>query len=189
MALGQIFESPLTLYSGSIISNTVPAGSTQGNILFLPTGSLPPFQTSPWQFRIKTDPFSTTSSAQQTVGDLTVTLANSTKYIIIAYLGVSNTSSTSASRIGVAVANLADNHYSIEVPSSATAVVIGNAQTSSPTTFPVNSSATNYYFVKITALVITAAAGTPTWAPTISTLTATTTTAAMGPSIIYYRSY
>jgi hypothetical protein len=189
MALGQIFESPLTLYSGSIISNTVPAGSTQGNILFLPTASLPPFQTSPWQFRIKTDPFSTTSSTQQTVNDLTITLANSAKYLVIAYLGVSNTSSTSASRIGVTATNIIDNLYSVEVPSSATAVVIGNLQTSSPTTFPANSSATNYYFAKITALVITAGTGTPTWAPTISTLTATTTTAAIGPSVVYYRLY
>jgi len=187
MALGQIIENPLTLYSGSIISNTVPAGATQGNVLYLPTGSLPAFQISPWQFRIKTNTFSTTSTAQVTIGDLTLTLANSTKYIIQGYLGCSVASTTAGFRVGVAVANLVDNYYSIECPSSTTAVVIGNNQTSSPATGPA-SSATNYYFTKITALVITAAAGTPTFAPTIST-SSNTFAAAIGYGVMYYRAY
>lgn len=187
MALGQIIESPLTLYSGSIIANTTPGGATQGNLLFLPTGSLPAFQTSPWQFRIKTNPFTTTSTTQQTVGDLTLTLANNTKYIITGYLGCSQTTTANSFRVGVAVANLVDNYYSIEVPSSTTAVVTGNNQTSSPTTSPA-SDTNNYYFVKITALVITAAAGTPTFAPSISTSNAAST-AALGYGIMYYRAY
>ena len=187
MALGQILESPLTLYSGSIISNTVPRGSTQGNILFLPTASLPAFQTSPWQHLIKIDPFTTTLTTQQSVGDLTVSLATNTKYLIIGYLGCASSNAVVAFRVGVSGSALNDNYYSIEAPSSTTAVVIGNNQTSSPTTAPA-SSATNYYFVKITALVITAAAGSPNFTPTISTATAGTT-AALGPSVVYYRSY
>lgn len=187
MALGQIIENPLTLYSGSIISNTIPAGATQGNVLYLPTGSLPAFQTSPWQFRIKTNPFSTTSTAQVTIGDLTLTLANSTKYIIQGYLGCSQSNTANSFRVGVAVANLVDNYYSIEVPSGLTSVVTGNNQTSSPATSPA-SNTNNYYFVKITALVITAAAGTPTFAPTISTSNAAST-AAIGYGVMYYRAY
>lgn len=187
MALGQIIDNPLTLYSGSIMANTVPAGTAQGNVLFLPTGSLPAFQTSPWQFRIKTNPFGTTSTAQVTISDLTLTLANNTKYIIQGYLGCSQTTTANSFRVGVAVANLQDNYYSIEVPSSTTAVIIGNNQTSSPTTSPA-SNGSNYYFVKITALVITAAAGVPTFAPTISTSNAAST-AAIGYGVMYYRAY
>lgn len=187
MAIVQNIESPLTLYSGSIISNTIPAGTTQGNFLLLPSASLPAFQTSPWNHLIRTNPFTTTSTTQQTITDLTITLANSTKYIIQGYLGCSQTTSANSFRVGVAVANLNDNYYSIEVPSSTTAVVIGNNQTSSPTTSPA-SSTTNYYFVKITALVITAAAGTPTFAPTISTSNIAST-AALGFGIMYYRAF
>lgn len=187
MAIGQTIESPLSLYSGSITSNIVPNGTNQGNVLFLPTDSLPTFQTSPWQFVIKTNPFTTTNTAQVTISDLTLTLANSTKYIIHGYLGCALSSTTGGFRVGVAVANLIDNHYSIECPSSTTAVVIGNSQTSSPTTSPA-SSATNYYFVKITALVITAASGVPTFAPTIST-SSNTFTAAIGSGVMYYRAY
>lgn len=187
MALGQIIENALTLYSGSIISNTVPGGDSQGNLLYLPTDSLPTFQASPWQFRIKTNPFSTVSTAQVTINDLTLTLANSTKYIIQGYLGLSQTNAANSFRVGVAVANLQDNYYSIEVPSGLTAVITGNNQTSSPATAPA-SNGNNYYFVKITALVITAPTGTPTFAPTISTSNAAST-AAIGYGVMYYRSY
>lgn len=188
MPLNLNIESPLTLFSGSITAHYVPNGTTLGKIMHVPTGSIPPIQNNGWQYIIKTDRFTTTGTAQATITDMTITLANNRRYLIIGHLSGASSATAQGFRVGVAAANLTTNIYSIEVPTSTTAIpTIGNNQTANALAAP-QSNAFNYYMVKLTAIVTTAAAGVPTYAPTISTETAGNT-AALGPSIIYYREY
>lgn len=188
MPLNQSIQTLLTTYSGSITAHNAPNGTAFGNILHIPTGSLPAYAASPWEIRIKTNPFTTTLTAQQAINDMRITLANSAKYIILGYFSVASASTTVAARLGITAVATTTNIYNIETPTSRTAIPnIANNQTVTATTSPV-SNITNYYFVKLTAMVETAATGNPTYTPTISASTAGTSVA-FGPSILYYRRY
>ncbi len=188
MAVNLNIESPLTLYSGSITAHYIPGGTTLDQILHMPTGSIPAITDNGWQFLIKTDRFTTTGTAQAPINDLTITFANSKRYLVIGYLSGASSATAQGFRVGVNATNTTTNIYSIEVPTSATAIpTIGNNQTALAAAAP-QSNAFNYYMVKLTAIVTTAPTGVPTYIPTISTETAGNT-AALGPSIIYYREY
>ena len=183
MALNQTIVSPLTNITGSLSSFTSPLG----NALQIISSSLPSYQATGWQYKILTTPFFTTSNAQQVVPDLQLTLVNSKKYIINAYLLASSTLAANGIRFNVSTAN-AETYYAIEVPNTATLIAYGfNA--------PVNAASAastglnDYQLVQIRAIVITAASGVPTFAPAIYSENATTQTVAMGPSVIYYREY
>jgi hypothetical protein len=182
MSLNQTIFSPLTLYSGSISSYT----SDNLNTLQIISSSLPIYQATDWEYKIMTKPFSTTLTAQQNVTDLTLTLQTNRKYIVEAYLGGANTAAATGLRVGITTAAL-ETHYTIQNPTSTTAIGYSFSVTNNAASGAGNNI-TNYFLVYIKGIIITAAAGNPTWTPTISTETAGTAVA-LGPSVIYYRDY
>jgi hypothetical protein len=186
--LNQELISPLTLYSGSIISHTIPSGSIKGDILKMPTFQLPTFSTSSFKYELLPEDrfFATTSTTAQNVTDLQLVLQNSSNYLVVAYMGGSSASNAVGFRSGVNTANASVIVYSTEIPASTTAITLGNNQASSPTTSPA-SNIDNYYLIKTISIVRTAATGTPTWTPTI--FSETGGTVRMGPSVIYYLKY
>jgi hypothetical protein len=182
MALNQSIFSPLTNIEGSLSSFTSPSGS----VLQIVSSSLPSYQATGWQYKILTTPFTTTSNVQQVVPGLQLTLVNSRKYIINAYLLASTNVAANGIRFNVTTAN-AETYYAIENANTITGIQYGfNA--------PVNSAAAastglnDYQYVQIRAIVITAASGVPTFSPNIYSENLNQT-AQMGPSIIYYREY
>lgn len=182
MALNQNIFSPLTLYSGSISSYT----SDNYSALQIISSSLPIYQATGWEYQIMTKPFTTTLTAQQSVTDLTITLQNSRKYIVEGYLGGANTAAATGLRVGV-VTVAAETHFVIQNPTSATALGYSFSVTNVAASGAA-SSINNYFLVYIKGIIITTAAGSQTWTPTISTETAGTAVA-LGPSVIYYRQY
>jgi hypothetical protein len=187
MALNQTIISPLTLISGSISAYTIPSGSIQGNAQRITSSALSTFNAPVWQHKILNNPFTTTSGTAVTVPDSTITLLNSTRYVFNGYVTGASATNTIGFRIGILLANATTNVYAIEIPSTTTATTFGIQVTPTTLTSPV-SSATNYYTCVIKALVITAAAGLPTFSLQLSAETAGTTVA-VGPSVINYRSY
>jgi len=187
MALNQTIISPLTLISGSISAYTLPSGSVQGNTQLITSSVLPVFNAPVWQSKILNTPFTTTSGTAVTVTDSTITLLNSTKYVFNGYVTGASATNTIGFRIGILLANATTNVYAIEIPSSTTATTFGIQQTPATANAPV-SSATNYFVCVLKAVVITAAAGSPTFALQLNAETAGTTVA-VGPSVIHYRSY
>jgi hypothetical protein len=182
MALNQTIFSPLTNITGSLSSFTSPLGS----VLQIASSSLPTYQSTEWQYKILTTPFTSTSNAQQAVPGLRLTLVNSKKYIINAYLLASSQVAANGIRLGVATANI-EIYYSIENPPSTTGMGYGfnlaiNATASASTNI------TDYQLVLIRAIVITAASGVPTFTPTIGSEN-NGFEARMGPGVIYYREY
>jgi len=188
MALNLSIQSPLTLYSGSVTAHYIPGGTSAGEVLHMPTGSLPVFGTDGWDYIIKTNPFSTTLATAQNVNDLTITFTNNRRYLVIGYLSGASSATAQGFRVGVSAANLTTNIYSIEVPTSTTGIpTIGNNALANAGAAPAANTA-NYYFVKMTAVVTTAPTGVPVWRPTIQTETAGNT-AVIGPSVLYYKEY
>jgi hypothetical protein len=182
MALNQTIFSPLTNIEGSLSSFTSPSGSA----LQIVSSSLPSYQATGWQYKILTTPFTTTSNVVQNVTGLQLTLVNSKKYIINGYLLASSNQAPNGVRIGVATAN-AETYYSIENPNTATGVIYGfNLQITGLST--PSTSINDYCLILIRAIVITAASGVPTFAPTFGSEN-NTQLVAMGPSVIYYREY
>jgi len=182
MALNQSIFSPLTNITGSISSFTSPLG----RVLQIASSSLPSYQTTGWQYKILTTPFTTTNNTQQVVPGLQLTLVNSKKYIINAYLLASSTLATNGIRLNVSTAN-AETYYAIESANSATGVQYG-FNTSVNSASAASTNINDYQLVQIKAIVIASASGVPTFTPTIhSELSGTTV--AMGPSVIYYREY
>lgn len=186
--LNQELVTPLTLYSGSLTAHSIPNGSTKGNILRLLSSQLPTFAASPIRYELQPEDAAqfTTSTTAVNITNLAITLQNSSNYLIVAYIGGSSAASTVGFRSGVSVANASVNVYSIEIPNTATAVTIGNNQASAPTASPASNIA-NYYMIKHTCIVRTAATGTPTWTPTIYSETGGQVSA--GPSVVYYIKY
>ena len=183
MALNQTIFSPLTNYSGSISAYTSDAATALGII----SSSLPIYEATGWEYKIMTVPSSSLATTQTPVNDLALTLQNSRKYIIEAYLAGSSTATANGLRVGVNT-TAAETHYVIENPTSTTAIGYSFSNTNAAGS-SAGASITDYYLVYIRALVITAAAGNPTWTPTISSEGAGGGTVALGPSIIYYRQY
>lgn len=189
--MGQFSNSgitPIVVLSGSL--SECISGSIS---MHLPSGSIPnyPSTSSPWRYTVLETQFTTTLTTQQTVTGLQVTLLNNTNYIIFANLLVSSIRSANGPRVGVTSANTQLNIYNIEVPTSTTAAQLGLNTTALAGSGPGNSL-TDYYYVPIRALVRTAPAGSPTWAPTLSSEGAGggATDVAVGPlSHVYYRSY
>lgn len=182
MALNQSIFSPLTLYSGSISSYT----SDTTNALQIISSSLPIYQNTNWEYKIMTLPSSSIVTTQTPVNDLRLTLQNSKKYIVEGYLSGANTSATVGLRVGV-ITTAAQTHYVIQNPTSATAILYSFSVTNVVGSGAGNNI-NNYFLVYIKGIIITDAAGSPTWTPTISTETAGTAVA-IGPSVIYYRHY
>lgn len=183
MTVNQNIISPLTLYSGSISAYT----SDNRTVLEIISSSLPIYQATGWEYRIMTKPFTTALTAQQSVTDLQLTLQNSKKYIVEAYLGGATSATGNGLRAGV-VTTAAETHYVIENPTTTTAIGFSFSITNSAGSGP-GASITNYFLVYIKGIIITTAAGSPTWTPTISSEGAGGGTVALGPSIIYYRQY
>lgn len=186
MPLNQNIFSPLTNYSGSISAYT----SDNSTVLQIISSSLPVYQNTGWEYKIMTAPSSSLTTTQTPVTDLTLTLQNSRKYIVEAYLAGSTAASANGLRVGVSSSLSAETYYAIESPTSTTALGYAfntiNLAGSGP-----GNSVTDYYFITIKALVITTATGTATWAPTISSENqgGGATEVRLGPSIIYYRQY
>lgn len=190
MSLNQTITAPLTLFSGSLSAHSISRG-TSGSPLVITGSALPTFAASPWQTKYLTTEFTTTNTAQQDVTGLTITLLNSKTYLILGYLLGSTIRSANGFRIGVTVANIGMNVYNIEIPSTSTAVTLGLNQTCTAASGPA-SDATNFYLCPIRALVRTAAAGSPTFTPNISSEGAGggATDVYMGlGSVLYYREY
>jgi hypothetical protein len=182
MALNQTIFSPLTNIQGSISSFTSPLGG----VLQIISSSLPAYQSTGWQYKILTNPFTTTSNAQQNITGLQLTLANNKKYIINGYLFGSTSNTTTGVRVGVSTTNT-ETFYAIENATTSTAIVYGFNTTSLPTSSP-STNLTDYYLVQLKAIAITAASGVTTFIPTIGS-EINGSTVAMGPSVIYYREY
>ena len=181
MALNQNIFSPLTNIQGSISSFTHPLGNT----LQIISSSLPAYQSTGWQYKISTTTFTTTSTSSQNINDLQLTLANSKKYTINGY--ILGSSANVGYRLGVATGS-AEAYYAIEVPTSTSGIAYGfNSTPLNANGWP-SANLTNYYYVQIRAIVITAAAGVATFTPTLASAIALNTVAA-GPSVIYYREY
>ena len=183
MALNQTIFSPLTNYSGSISAYT----SNNSTVLQIISSSLPVYQATGWEYRIMTNPFTTTLTAQQSVTDLRLTLQNSKKYIVEAYLGGASSATANGLRVGV-ITTAAETHYVIQNPTSTTAIGYSFSITNSAGSGP-GASITNYFLVYIKGIIITTATGNPTWTPTISSEGAGGGSVALGPSVIYYRHY
>lgn len=185
MALNQIIQSPLVLYSGSIVAHTIP-DNTDATMVML-SSSLPPYSASIFNYRINQRVITNTTTTQISIPDLQVTLANSARYLVHAYITVSTSNNTSGNRIGFSATNTTTNIYTIETPDSTTSVVLGVNQTAAALNMP-SSTVNNYYCAIIRAIVTTAPTGTPTIVPTFSTENAGNT-AAIGPSYLYYIRY
>jgi len=78
MALNQTIVSPLTSITGSISS----FNSRLGNALQIISSSLPTYQATGWQYKILTDPFTTTSTGQVDATGLQLKLNNNKKNIL-----------------------------------------------------------------------------------------------------------
>jgi hypothetical protein len=182
MALNQTIFSPLTNITGSLYSFTSPLGS----VLQIVSSSLPTYQSTRWQYKILTTPFTSTSATVQNVTGLQLTLANSKKYIINGYLLASSASITVGFGFNVSTTN-AEAYYSIENPNSATGMVYGfNSQITSLSTPSTNIN--DYCLIIMRAIVITAASGVPIFVPTFRS-EGNGSLVAVGPSVLYYREY
>jgi hypothetical protein len=176
----KVIDIPVTLSSGSISSHT-QQNST--NRLGLNSVFLPTFLDNRFKRRMKNTITSTTATAATTLTDLQVTFSNSRRYLLVYYLGASSVSTAVGVRIGVTSANLT-TAYTIESPTSTTAVSPGNNTTPATASSPA-SSVNNYYLYKIYALVTTNATGTPTFAPTLASATAANEVR-VNDSLLYY---
>jgi hypothetical protein len=183
MPLNQNIFSPLTHYSGSISAFT----SRDRNVLQIISSSLPAYQNTGWDYVIMTTPSSSITTAQTAVPDLRLTLENNRKYIIEGYLAGANQASATGLRVGITPSAAVETYYSIQSPTSTTAIGYSFNANNNAASGPGNGI-TNYYFIYIKAIAITRPTGVATWSPTISTETAGTAVA-LGPSIIYYRRY
>jgi hypothetical protein len=182
MALNQTIFSPLTNIEGSLSSFTSPLGS----VLQIVSSSLPAYQATGWQYKILAVPFGTSSNIAQSVGGLQLTLVNSKKYIINAYLLASSNLAANGIRFNVLTTN-AETYYAIEVPNTATLIAYGfNAPVN--TASAVSTNTNDYQLVLIRAITITAASGVPTFTPTIYSEN-NGQSVIMGSSVIYYREY
>jgi len=185
MPLNQTIFSPLTNYSGSISAFT----SDSSNVLQFISSSIQAYQNTGWEYKIMTNPSSSTGTAQTPVNNLTLTLENNRKYIIEAYLAGSTAATGNGLRVGVSTSAAVETHYVIEVPTSTTAVGYAFSITNAAGSGPGNN-VNDYYFIYIKAIAITRATGAATWVPTISSEGAPANTEVrLGPSIIYYRQY
>jgi hypothetical protein len=183
MALNQTIFSPLTNYSGSISAFT----SDDYTTLEIISSSLPAYQRTGWEYKIMTTPSSSNDTAQTAVDDLRLNLLNSRKYIVEGYLSGATSATANGLRVGI-VTTAAETHYVIENPTSTTAIGYSFSVTNAAGSGPGNSIQ-NYFLIYIKGIIITAGAGSPTWAPTISSEGAGGGSVALGPSIIYYRQY
>ena len=179
----KLLQAPLTLSSGSITAHTEPG---LGNRLGINPSALPTLGGNTWIKLVKGTITSSTSATAAALTDLQITLANSKKYLVVCYLGVSSVQSTIGARISVISAN-ATVHYTIESPTSTTAVSITHSAANNTINSPA-SSVTNYYLYKVWALVITDATGTPTFAPALATETAANEVR-VKDSVLYYTEY
>ena len=180
----KIWEPPLTISSGSISLHTDKA---TGNRLTIHSSALPVYTQSNWRKLIKTNVTTVTGAASATavnINDLSITFANSRKYLVVCYLGCAASDAGTGVRVGVSSANLTIS-YTVESPTGtgATPAIAHNATPASLTSPASNIS--NYYLYKIFALITTNAAGTPTFTPTLAA-DANNLTVAMGESLVYY---
>jgi len=183
MPLNQTIFSPLTNYQGSISAFT----SQDTLVLQIISSSLPAYQATGWEYKIMTVPSSSVSTTQTAVPDLRLNLLNSKKYIVEGYLSGATSATANGLRVGV-ITTAAETHYVIENPTSTTAIGYSFSVTNVAGSGPGNNIQ-NYFLVYIKGIIITAAAGSPTWTPTISSEGAGGGSVALGPSIIYYRHY
>lgn len=179
----KVWETPLTISSGSISLHTDKA---TGNRLTIHSSSLPVYTQSNWKKLIKTSVTTVTGAASATavnINDLSITFANSRKYLVVCYLACAASATTTGVRVGVSTANLTIA-YTIESPTSTTAVSVAHNATPATADSP-SATITNYYLYKIWAVITTNAANTPTFVPTLAA-EANNLTVAMGESLLYY---
>jgi len=185
MGLNQNIAKALTLYTGSMVSHVIPNGT--GTTMVMLSSSLPPYNASPFGYRINQKPVFNLSTTQQAILDLQVTLANSTRYIVNAYILVGSFANTTGNQVGFSGTNLTTNIYNIETPISTTSTQLGVNQTASTLNSP-SSTPSNVYCCIIRAMVVTAPTGVPTIVPTFATEN-NLITVTVGPSFLYYFQY
>jgi hypothetical protein len=179
----KVWEPPLTISSGSISLHT---DRSTGNRLTIHSSSLPAYNLLNWRKLIKTNVTTVTGAASATavnIGDLSITFANSRKYLVVCYLACAASDLNTGVRVGVSTANLTIA-YTIESPLTTSTVSVAHNATPATATSPA-SNISNYYLYKIWALITTNAAGTPTFTPTLAA-DANNLTVAMGESLVYY---
>lgn len=186
MALNQTIFSPLTNYQGTITSYTYPYGNT----LQILSSSLPAYQATGWQQKILYFPFFVNVTTQTIVSDIQLDLATNTKYIVNGYLLGSSAAAANGLRVGITGSLNLRTHYSIEVPSTTTAITYGNNAIANAGSMGA-SNVNNYYLVQLKAILITSSSGAQFFAPTISSENAGggSTDVYLGPSIMYYRAF
>lgn len=185
MGLNQIIAKPLTLYTGSIVSHVVP-DNTETTMIML-SSSLPPYNASPYTYRINQNPIIQLSTTAANISELQATLANNSRYLVTAYILVGSTFNTNGVRVGFSATNATTNIYNIETPDSTTSVALGVNSTPATLNSP-SSTASNVYCAIIRAMVVTAPTGTPIIAPTIATEQNLITVVVAG-SFLYYDLY
>lgn len=188
MSLNQNITKALLLYSGSIVSSTLPDGTNAA--LTLPSASLPAFTTSSFNYGFLQTPVFTLGTAQVEISELKLSLGFSSRYLITGYILAGSFSNTTGNRIGLNFANTTTNIYNIETPDSITSVVLGINQTAAPVNSP-SSTPTNIYCTIIRAIVVTGPSPVgiiPTVVPTFSTET-NLVTVTIGPSFMYALQY
>jgi hypothetical protein len=181
MALNQTIVSPLTNITGSLSSFTSPLG----NALQIISSSLPTYQETGWQYKILTDPFTTTSTGQVDVTGLQLTLTNNKKYIINGYLFASANRTAIGIRMGITTNNT-ETYYVIETPTSATLMGYAFNITSVAGSTP-STTITDYSLIQIKAIAIAASSGIATFTPNISSENGENVRIGLG--VLYYREY
>lgn len=185
MPINQIITKPITLYSGSLVSSILPNGTNAA--LTIPSASLPAYTTSSFRYGFLQNPYASLSTTQAEISELKITLANSTRYLVVAHILGGSFSTSFGVRIGFNATSATTNIYNIETPNTTTATVLGVNQTATPTTSP-SSTPSNVYCTIVRAIVTTLASGTPTVVPTYATSTGLGTVT-IGPSFIYAFAY
>jgi hypothetical protein len=182
--------SPLTIFSSSISSYKRLDQTLQFYTNNLRSGSNFPGDAgnTDWQFLIKTgSTLAINTTSPVTASDFKLTLNTNTRYIIVGYLGGASNNSTIGIRSDIVTSSITKIAYSIEIPTSTTAVGFGNNQSPNTTSAPV-SNINNHFLIKTTALVTTDVAGSPQYVPSIYS-EVTGGTASLGPSILFYKAY
>lgn len=185
MGLNQTIAKALTLYTGSVVSHVVPDGTNTTMVML--SSSLPPYNASFFNYGINQKAVTNTTITQTPILDLQVTLANSTRYLINAYILVGSNLNTNGVQVGFSATNVTTNIYNIETPISTTSTQLGVNQTVATLNSP-SSAASNLYCCIIRAMVVTAPTGVPVVGPTFASEIGGQV-AVVGPSYLYCFQY
>lgn len=193
MALNQTLLTPLTLYSGSLSAHTAGAGATQGQLMAIISSSIPSYQSSFWNYKIKTEITYTTSSIQNSIPELTVNLTGSATagyHLIIGYYSIGCSSTTTPPRLGNSQTSLNDSVVLTELPDTLTSIMDGWENTTGPSTLTHPSSDVNNFYLARHIFIGKPNTSTATFTPTLAIqIAGAGLTASMGPSIVFWKRF